>query len=135
VRERLYSNHELRWLPAFPTMVGPMPPNRFISNGATCAPDVLFTADIRPAAHWHDYAYSDAYQPAGGRNEETRYRADIQFYHNLRLCGLPRWVALVYYFRVRLWGHYHYHYTPRRNEPRRTVRFWLGLLFGRYIRW
>lgn len=113
-------------------MEGPQPPDTFWSNGSSFSPDILCGVDLRPAAHWHDYHYS-ALCP-GLRNEAARYRADQRFRMNLCACGLARSLAWLYYARVRFWGHWHYSYTPG-FEPRRTVCFYLRLLFGRYLTW
>jgi len=76
-----YTNADLRWLPAFRDMLGPRPPDDFESNGVTCGPDILGTADLRPAAHWHDFAYGI------GGTEDDRYRDDWRFNRNLKRCG------------------------------------------------
>ena len=127
-----FRNADLAWLPSFARMLGARPPDDFVSNGATTSPDVILGWDLRPAAHFHDFHYSDQYP--GLRNESARYRADQIFLQNLNLCGLPRILAVIYYFRVRLWGHGYYAYS-RGWEPQRTLRFWIGLLFGRYVTW
>jgi len=132
-----FTNTDLRFLPSFARMVGPKPPDWFKSNGASFAPDVFCGVDIRPAAHWHDYAYSPfcvVVTDRRPRTEEARYEDDQAFRLNLITCGYPSSWANVYYYRVRLWGHLHYCYTPG-HEPKRTLRFWLNLLIGRYIQW
>lgn len=126
-----FRNADLRDLPSFRLMIGAKPPYSFESNGASRAPDNLFGIDVRPAAHWHDYGYSS--MSPGVHNERARYSRDQEFLHNLKLCGLRK-LAYVYYFRVRLWGHLHYAYDPG-LAPKRTLRFWLNLFFGRYISW
>jgi len=132
-----YTNADLDWLPSFAKLVGPIPPDDFQSNGATDAPDILLGADTRPADHFHDFAYSEECRALGRRDEAARYKAD-QFYKiNLATCGFAWLLApfrFVYYFRLRLWGHFAFTYDPG-CEPRRTVRFWLRLLFGRYVTW
>lgn len=128
-----YTNAELRELPEFEEMVGMRPPDDFVSNGATFAPDVAFGKDLRCAAHWHDYAYSGV--DCVLRTEWTRYAADRKFLLNLKtsgLCGVLGWVALIYYYRVRLWGTFCYSYS---FPPHRGFTFWMSLLVGRYFWW
>lgn len=126
-----FTNADLAFLPCFRLMAGDQPPSDFVSNGSTFSPDVVWGIDVRPAAHFHDYHYSS--QHPDQHDETARYRADQLFRFNLRTCGL-RCLAWVYYFRVRLWGHFAYHYSPG-AEPRRTARFWLRLFLGRYLQW
>jgi len=126
-----FTNADLEFLPYFRLMAGDRPPDDFSSNGSSYSPDVVFGFDVRPAAHFHDYHYS-ARHP-GRHDETTRYRADQLFRLNLCTCGL-RFLAWAYYFRVRLWGHLAYCYSPG-CKPRRTPWFWLKLYFGRYLQW
>jgi len=126
-----YTNSDLRRHPAWDNMLGLMPPDDFVSNGVTCGPDVFLGRDLRPAAHWHDYSYTLA------GNEKSRYWDDVEFTENLQRCGLTGWLAPLrwhMYFRVRLWGHWHYTYAHG-HEPNRTLRFWWRLLTGRYLQW
>ena len=125
------TNADLAFLPYFALMSGHKPPDDFVSNGSSWSPDVVCGIDIRPAAHFHDYRYSSEHP--GYHDETARYRADQLFFFNLRTCGLKR-LAWVYYFRVRLWGHYAYQYSTG-AQPRRTFGFWWRLFFGRYIQW
>lgn len=127
-----YTNEDLAYHPAYSRMVGFAPPDSFVSNGASWAPDVFLGTDVTPAAHWHDYGYSR--KSPGLHTEQSRYWRDQEFLSNLRTCGLGSCVAHAYYFRVRLFGHRHYQYDPG-QEPKRTLRFWLRLFFGRYLRW
>jgi hypothetical protein len=125
-----YTNAELSKLPEFSRMVGLTPPDDFHSNGCTLAPDVIFGRDLRCAAHWHDYGYLH------GGSEWDRYADDRNFLENLRRSGLTGrwgWLAWLYYYRVRLWGHWYFRYDG--DPPKRNIRFWLTLLVGRYIQW
>jgi hypothetical protein len=114
-------------------MLGPRPPDTFVSNGVTCGPDVLGTADLRPAAHFHDFAYSI------GGTEVDRYRDDWRFNANLKTCGLTGIVRgairLCMYYRLRAWGHFHYTYRLGHEPDRWSVKFWWHLLIGRYVEW
>lgn len=126
-----YTNADLRWLPSFHHMVGPRPPDDFVSNGVTCGPDIVGTADLRPAAHWHDFGYSI------GGTELSRYQDDWRFNANLKICGLTGIMAplrLAMYYRVRFWGHWHFNYEDG-CQPKRNLRFYARLLLGRYVRW
>lgn len=127
-----YHNHDLIYHPKFKRMIGLQPPDDFLSNGASWAPDILWGNDLRPAAHWHDYGYSKEYP--GPHDEVARYWRDQEFLWNLRKCGLGSFLRHAYYYRVRLWGHWAYHFDQG-LEPRRTLGFWLHLFFGRYIEW
>lgn len=131
-----YRNADFSWLPAFDEMVGPKPPDDFVSDGATMAPDVLLGTNFRIAAHWHDFGYSEECRPEcdGFRDEVFRARRDREFLLNLKACGAPAWVARTYYFRVRLWGHRSFDYDPG-CEPKQNLSFWFGLFVGRYIEW
>ncbi len=135
---RNFQNADLDFLPAFAKMVGPKPPDWFESNGCSRSPDVLFGVDLRPAAHWHDWGYSlasvDVTDPRP-RTEQTRYERDQEFLANIKTCGLRRPFRAAYYYRLRLWGHFAYEYTPGFEPNRWSPRFWLGLFFGRYVTW
>ena len=129
-----YRNADLSFLPSFSTLVGPKPPDDFVSNGATDAPDIVWGHDLRPAAHFHDFWYSaGCFELHLPRDEFTRYEADQLFRTNLKKCGLGR-LRFAYYYRVRLWGHLCFSYSQG-CDPKRTFWFWLNLLVGRYIRW
>ena len=129
-----FTNDDLSWMPVWDQMVGQKPPDWFVGNGATCAPDVWFGVDVRPAAHFHDWAYSPWYRPStGNRDVAARYRADQRFLENLKRCGLGR-MRYVYYYRVRLWGERLYPYSEG-CRPRRTPWFWIRLCLGRYVTW
>ena len=127
-----FTNEQLSWHPMWDLMIGRKPPAHFQSDGSSNSPDVLFGVDIRPAAHYHDFAYSG--RGNGPADEYTRYTADQLFMANLKTCGLNRVFAKIYYYRVRFWGHRHYVYSPGR-EPKRTLGFYLNLLVGRYVQW
>ena len=99
-----FKNADFAHRPEFSVMIGPTPPAYFESNGASYAPDVILGTDIRPAAHFHDFAYS-AFCP-GTNSEQRRYERDRDFLVNLRTCGLIWPIAFLYYSRVRLWGHW-----------------------------
>ena len=152
-----YRNSDFAWSPAFFEMVGPKPPDNFVSNGATKAPDKLFGTNLALAAHWHDFGYSEEYRRLrdlhsefseqdlaflnelweydfGIRNEKFRERRDEEFLTNLQTCGAWKWVALIYFFRVRLWGHFAFAYDFG-CKPKRTCRFWFNLFLGRYVTW
>lgn len=131
MKRAVVTNADLEFLPYARLMAGSHPPDDFRSDGSSYSPDVVWGIDLRPAAHYHDYAYS-AEHP-GRHDEMARYRADQLFRLNLQTCGL-RYMSWLYYHRVRLWGHLVYRYS-RSCEPRRTVWFWLRLFFGRYLTW
>jgi len=106
-------------------MVGPVPENGFESDGMTGCPDVIAGVDCRPAALFHDYAYTI------GGDENDRWKADRDFCVNLLLCGLPHALADVAYRRVRLWGISHFRYDV---PPRRLYRacLYIRCFFTRY---
>ncbi|WP_298860530.1 hypothetical protein [uncultured Gimesia sp.] len=79
-------------------MEGFKPMDTFKSNGCSYSPDEFGGVDIRPACHFHDWAYQ-----LGGCKKD-RKRADQALYRNLRACDLPRLWAGIYYRRVRLFG-------------------------------
>jgi hypothetical protein len=128
----IYTNSDLCRHPAWDDLVGLRPPDEFRSNGVTCGPDILFGRDLRPAAHIHDFEYSI------GGTEIDRYWADVDFRHNLKLCGLAgalapmRWLM---FFRLRLWGHFCFTYAAGANPNKLSPRFWWHLLIGRYVEW
>ena len=105
-------------------MVGPVPPEDFDSDGATCAPDYIGGVNCLPAALFHDFAY----QQGGGK--EDLELADYRLYQNLRSCGLSRWWAGVYFRRVRLLGGRFF-----RWHAGETDYSWLWLFISRYVRW
>ncbi len=152
--DRTYRNVDLADLPGFADMVGPRPPDWFESNGCSNAPDVLFGADLRPAAHFHDWAYcwksAPEYkfnesgkcwgvdQPLDSldetvRDEFARYKADRNFLANLKTCRLFGLFRFVYYSRVRFWGHFHFDYSNGFEPNHWSPLFWLRLFFGRYV--
>lgn len=75
------------------------PPPGFRCDGCTFAPDKAPNgADLLPACRNHDWRYSR------GGSEADRLEVDQTFYRELIGLGAPRWIAAVYFFRVRLWG-------------------------------
>lgn len=104
------------------------PPDAFVSNGASFAPDRILAADLRPAAHQHDWEYSRAL------NEHDRLDADARLYRNLLTCGLPAWLARRYYYRVRFWGAL---WCPYRGLEASRPRGWAlwRLVVTRYVAW
>ena len=125
-------NQDLRWMRVWDKLEGELPPEDFVSNGCSCSPDILFGIDIRPACHVHDFHYSWQMNWPLGRNEKARYMADHWLLNNLVHCGLPKWIARIYWYRVRLFGHRSFAYD---TEPKRDLRFWANLAVGRYITW
>ncbi len=107
-------------------MEGPVPPSSFASNGSSFSPDRVNGADLRPAAHIHDWCYFR------GGSEADRKEADYEFYRNLRECGLPNWLARRYFYRVRFWGVHCFCYRDG-SRPRGWQRF--KLFFSRYLEW
>ncbi|QDU05412.1 hypothetical protein V6x_51490 [Gimesia chilikensis] len=79
-------------------MEGFKPPADFVSNGCSWAPDEFGGVDLRPACHFHYWAYQ-----LGGC-VKARKRADQMLYRNLRACDLGNLMAGIYYRRVRLFG-------------------------------
>lgn len=127
-----YKNIDLQWHPAWGKMLGAKPDDSFVSNGNTNAPDIIFGIDTRPAAHFHDGAYSIE----GGGTEPQRFQADQLYRYNLASCGIIWFLAPIrffYYFRLRVWGHKFYTYADG-EEPKVNLRFLLRLCFGRYLR-
>lgn len=107
-------------------MEGGKPIDTFVSNGCSCSPDEFGGVDLKPACHFHDWAYH-----IGGGIKE-RKEADQAFYRNLRKCDLSRWRAGIYYRRVRLGGvnsfSWHFGKKPKNMFLHRT---WL--FFERYV--
>lgn len=109
-------------------MEGPRPPDSFVSNGSSFSPDRILAADLRPAAHQHDWEYSRTL------SERDRLEADARFYRNLLTCGLPAWMARRYYYRVRFWGALVCDYGGIDASRPRGWRLW-RLLVSRYVAW
>ncbi|QDT94279.1 hypothetical protein [Gimesia algae] len=111
----------------FLKMEGFVPIDTFVSNGCNCAPDEFGGVDLKPACHFHDWAYY-----LGGCSKD-RKRADQQFYRNLRACDLGKFVAGIYYRRVRLFGGlaFAWHDGKRPKNPWHLVL----LFWDRYISW
>lgn len=111
-------------------MEGLVPPDDFDGDGCTWAPDYIGGADLRPACHFHDYAYRT------GGCRRGRENADRRFYRNLLTCGVGRFWANVYFRRVRLFGARLYRY--QHGKPK---GFWdwtvihVSDFFGRYFKW
>ncbi len=112
-------------LSLFCLMEGAIPPIEFESNGCSCSPDHIGGVDLRPACHFHDYAYSIG----GTRND--RLQADDIFFRNLMRSGLSRLKANFYYRRVRFWGVQYF------NWQEQSPSLWerLLLFFSRYLSW
>ena len=127
---RRFRNRDLRWHPHWAEMSGPKPPDDFVSNGNTNAPDIVFGVDTRPAGHFHDYHYD---KPG---SEPERFIADQLFRYNMGKCGVSGLLSPVrffHYFRLRLWGHKYFKYKPG-EEPVKDWWFWMRLFWGRYLR-
>lgn len=109
-------------------MEGPRPPDDFISDGLTNAPDFVGGVDCRPAGHFHDYRYWLI------GSEIEREAGDYEFFRNLRTCGLSKFLAGVEFRRVRLLGidHFSYHDPPKGWS---LLRLRIRCFFSRYIRW
>jgi len=86
-------------------MEGPTPPDDYMSNGCTMSPDLVGGTDLRPACHYHDYAYGI------GGNERRREEVDRIFKRNLRRCGASAWFAGIYYRRVALNGVWYFTFS------------------------
>lgn len=108
-------------------MEGPKPPDYFVSNGCSYSPDRWGGVDIRAACHWHDYAYQ-----IGGCKKD-RQLADSSFYRNLRRCDLGKFIANIYYRRVRLFGVAAFNWAEGK-VPLNPWHYFL-LFFERYIQW
>ena len=108
-------------------LVGPHPPDDFVSNGCSASMDRCFAVLLTPACHVHDFHYNSG----GGKKE--RFTADAKLYRNLRSCDLGKFLATVYWLEVRLWGHRNFNWT---TEPRpRFLRafcesFWTRCIGG-----
>ena len=110
-------------------MEGSCPPDHFVSNGSSFSPDKVLGADLRPAAHFHDFAYGYVV-----RNETERCDADFAFYRNLGKCGLGAFLARKYFFRVRFWGALACSYCGfEGNRPKGWQ--WYKILITRYFSW
>lgn len=110
----------------FHKMEGFQPVDTFESNGCSCSPDEFGGVDLRPACHFHDWAYF-----LGGGTKE-RKKADQAFYRNLRACDLSRWKAKKYYRKVRFWGASHF-YWHKSQKPKHFFFHRIYLFFERYI--
>ncbi|QDU53479.1 hypothetical protein [Gimesia panareensis] len=108
-------------------MEGPVPPVDFISNGCSYSLDQWGGVDLRPACHWHDYAYQQ------GGCKRDRALADAALYRNLRRCDLGRFMANVYYRRVRLFGVVTFNWKP--GKVPLNPWHYLLLFFNRYLQW
>ena len=123
-----------------------VPPD-FEFDGCTLAIDEFGAIDLVFACCVHDHDYSlfrELFSPCNSvwldwgpicreqlnDLEILRKHADQRFYRNLIACGASKWLAGLYYRRVRLWG------FPLAYEglPRK-VKFWrmVRLFFSRYI--
>lgn len=108
-------------------MEGPEPPDDFISNGCSCSPDYIGGVDIRPACHFHDFAYER------GGCKKDRALADYEFYRNLRKCDLSKVFAWPYFRYVRLFGVSAFNWN--RDKIPRNPWHYVCLFFGGYWRW
>lgn len=101
-------------------LVGPQPPDGFVSNGCSCSPDEIGPVVIWPACHFHDYHYRDL-----GVSSQLRTQADRWLYLNLLECGASKVTALAYWLFVRAWGFRHYEWRAgfRPNAYERLVLF------------
>jgi hypothetical protein len=108
-------------------MEGYKPDEHFVSNGCSYAPDEFGGIDIRPACHYHDWAYH-----LGGC-ARTRKGADQMLYRNLRKCGLSSRMAGIYYRRVRLWGVNAFRWKKGYEPSKPWCYLWL--FFERYVQW
>ena len=108
-------------------MEGPRPPDSFVSNGVTFAPDFVGAVDCRAAGHVHDWHYS-----LGG-TEKDRELADYRLYRNLVHSELSHFMAGIFFRRVRLFAIDNFRYD---DPPRGWAKFWLVLrcFFSRYLR-
>ncbi len=109
----------------FCLMEGAIPPAIFMSDGCSCSPDHIGGVDLRPACHFHDYAY------LLGGNKKNRLQADDALFRNLMKCGLSRWKSNLYYRRVRLWGVQYFNWQD--DAPSMWGR--VVLFFSRYLSW
>jgi hypothetical protein len=84
-------------------------PHWFEFDGCTLAPDELAEVDLRPACCVHDWEYDCIRRDWRSRSrafllERERREADQRLYRNMLACGASRFIAGIYYRRVRLWG-------------------------------
>jgi len=106
-------------------MEGFKPIETFESNGCSCSPDEFGGVDLRPACHYHDWAYH-----LGGC-EIDRKRADQELFRNLMVCGLSKFMANFYYRRVRLWGVKAFSW--HKGKVPKNPWHWVLLFWKRYI--
>lgn len=111
----------------FEKMEGFKPIETFESNGCSYAPDEFGGVDLRPACHFHDWAYY-----IGGCKKD-RKRADQQLYRNLRACDLGKFMAGIYYRRVRLFGVAAFNWHSGK-VPKNPYHYLL-LFLDRYVSW
>lgn len=107
-------------------MEGYTPDRDFVSNGCSCSPDEYGGIDLKPACHYHDWAYH-----LGGCKRK-RKGADQMLYRNLIRCGLSPKIAGVYYRRVRLWGVNAFRWQ-KGCEPAKPWCY-IYLFFERYVK-
>lgn len=108
-------------------MEGFKPIETFVSNGCSNSPDEFGGVDIRPACHFHDWAYH-----IGGCKKD-RKQADQAFYRNLRACDLSKFWAGIYYRRVRLFGVGPFSWHKGKVPKNPWHYFWL--IWERYVTW
>lgn len=114
-------------------MEGPQPPDDFASNGCTASPDQIGSADLRPACHFHDFAYGRWQIDAVGGTENDRMEADSALYRNLRRCGLARRHAWYYFAAVHFCGYRCFTYRPG-AAPRCGWTYLLERLLTLFVR-
>jgi hypothetical protein len=78
-------------IPRPETLRGPRPPDSFVDNGCTFAPDGWWSL----ACRYHDYHYHLGI---------IRSKADWWFFQNLLCCNAPRYLACYYFLAVRCFG-------------------------------
>lgn len=82
----------------FRKLYGPEPPDDFVGDGCTGAPDLKY----HTACRHHDWHYRN------GTNRLDRQLADDLFWLNLRQRGASAPIAFVYWLAVRLFGGRHF---------------------------
>ena len=81
-------------------------PERFVTDGCSFSPDSIMRTKIDWACQIHDWRYCTRAWPPTTLDRAWRRLADKELRANIAL-GLPwyvRWVRLVYYVGVRLFG-------------------------------
>jgi hypothetical protein len=78
-------------------MRGIQPPDWFVGDGCTCAPDATLLRHWKEACRWHDWCYRQDV-------ECERWEADANLFWNLHECGAYWIVSAVYWLAVRCCG-------------------------------